>query len=277
MDTLSGILLSDKHQMERTAQDVLCNSKKGYKTLNKLLRWTSFTRAGVLKVLDCALTDNSKACVAWVDSKGFKVLFPVLLALAKKQRFSVEEVECQRHLVSLVQHLFENLTGVYFARLLHKFAEKDCEKTRALVRLHAHVHTRLDQIKAQGPEALREQPTLLEQLESGLVLRQQIDMCLAFLLTSGSTALTVGVVSTLRSENSSVARVAASLSQYLAETESDETQEEESKTNATRGTLNRRRIAQNLLTMLQTAATVVVETSEQVNGNEPQATTVPEK
>lgn len=184
---------------------------EGFELFLMFLKEVKVARIRAIQIIDYVLApeDTSHLAVKFINSGGLKVVSPIFMGkgtskLVKnypKLLLSVESDE--GHICAIVASLFKNTptnSSAYF-RLISKFVENSGEKFLRLVQIHEKYSEKVkkfDEEHGISKEDQMKDEWLLDRINAGLFVLQQIDICLLVLENS------VKVLNLI--ENNSVAR-----------------------------------------------------------------------
>ena len=166
---------------------------EGFELIKQFLKELNMARIRAIQVLDYALAANDSAdlCLSFLNGGGLKCISPLFMGkgvdkLQKKYSKLLPSTEIdEAHACAIVSSLFKNTpmpSAAYF-RLLAKFVEAGGEKFERLKALHAKYAKRVDEFDAAHQvEQDNEEEWLLDRMNAGLFVLQQIDMALLILV-----------------------------------------------------------------------------------------------
>lgn len=170
---------------------------EGFQLFIMLLKEVNVARIRAIQIIDYVLApeDTFNLAINFINSGGLKVISPILmgkgtLKLLKnypKLLLSIESDE--GHVCAIVASLFKNISidsSAYF-RLISKFVENSGEKFLKLIEFHEKYSEKLkkfDEIHGIIKEQQMEEKWLLDRINAGLFILQQIDICLIILENS---------------------------------------------------------------------------------------------
>ena len=193
-----GVLLLNSSAARKFFSSERC---EGFQLFLMLLKEVNIARIRAIQIIDYVLApedENSNLSVDFINSGGLKVISSIFMGkgvtkLVKKYPKLLLSIESDEgHVCAIVASLFKNIpidSSAYF-RLITKFVENSGEKFLRLTQLHEKYSEKLkkfDQIHGITRENQMEEEWLLDRINAGLFVLQQIDICL--LLLENSTKL----------------------------------------------------------------------------------------
>lgn len=205
-DILGALMLNYRPAREAFISD-RC---EGFNLFLMFLKEVNVARIRAIQIVDYVLSpveDGAQDLMAlnFISSGGLKVISPLLMGkgtgkLVKnypKLLLSVDQDES--HVSTILSSLFKNLpveSSAYF-RLIAKFAENSGEKFKRLVELHLKYQERVDLFDLQHGITFNsdimeiEEDWLLDRINVGMFVLQQIDICLLILYNSSKSILEI--------------------------------------------------------------------------------------
>jgi beta-catenin-like protein 1 len=190
-DCLCSCLMNEEIQ-------TLFNELEGIDLMLILTRDVKAMRHPAIKTISYALSNNQKNCVTFMDSKGHKTLFAVLMKLSSltDEQKSVSEEHIISIIVSLITYIHEKDEKV----IVSKFTEKNFEKLNSIMELFIKYYTKVylfDQRVESGTwerslgnlqldEEEKEELIFKERLSEGLFVLQRICIILGFLYSNNT-------------------------------------------------------------------------------------------
>lgn len=191
-DCLAALLLNSSD-----ARNTFNNEKcEGFQLFILFLREVNVARIRAIQIIDYALApeDTFNLATIFINIGGLKVVSPILMGkgttkLAKnypKLLLSIDQDES--HVCAIVASLFKNIptnSSVYF-RLITKFIENSGEKFIKLIEFHQKYSQKLANFDKEHGIIVDDNNDewLLDRINAGLFILQQIDICLLVLHNS---------------------------------------------------------------------------------------------
>eukprot|EP00920_Eleutheroschizon_duboscqi_P024836 GHVT01061552.1.p1 GENE.GHVT01061552.1~~GHVT01061552.1.p1 ORF type:complete len:570 (-),score=158.31 GHVT01061552.1:618-2327(-) len=234
------------HLMLVPAHQLAFGKAQGLELAIRMMRERSFSYRLALKLTDYALNNCPDNCNIFVDKLGLKPIFALFMRRgAKTKKESVEDRQDQEHLVSVIQALCRETSGIATSRVLNKFVENDFEKLERLVELYHSYAARVAAAEAKladnqkaaeqaaeagdDPEAKKEAASsseYLERCESGALVLQQVCVTLVRLSSMGNSNVSQRLFHLLAFNNVAAADVAKNVKAYCANLSREEAKAE---------------------------------------------------
>ena len=186
---LLGVLLLNSSMARKSFASEEC---EGFRLLIMMLKEVNVARIRAIQIIDFVLSpeDALELSVNFINSGGLKVISPILMGngtgkLIKKYSkiVSLSLDQDEGHVCAIFASLFKNIpseSSVYF-RLIAKFVENSGEKFHKLIQLHEKYQEKLENFDKNH---LNQEELLLDRINGGLFVLQQIDLCLLILNNS---------------------------------------------------------------------------------------------
>lgn len=196
---LLGVLLLNSSMARKSFASEEC---EGFRLLIMMLKEVNVARIRAIQIIDFVLSpeDASELSVKFINSGGLKVISPILMGngtgkLIKKYSkiISLSLDQDEGHVCAIFASLFKNIpseSSVYF-RLIAKFIENSGEKFHKLIQLHEKYQEKLDKFDKNHLNEEIDEELLLDRINGGLFVLQQIDLCLLILNNSKFILLNV--------------------------------------------------------------------------------------
>lgn len=195
-DCLGALLLNSP-----AARKSFCSEHcEGIELFLMFLKETNVARIRAIQIIDYLLASedtSQEISEKFINSGGLKVISPILMGkgitkLMKnypKLLLSIDHDES--HVCAIIASLFKNIptNSVNYFRLISKFIENSGEKTMKLIEIHEKYSQKLKTFdKEHGITNPSDESDewLLDRINAGLFVLQQVDICLLILYNSKS-------------------------------------------------------------------------------------------
>jgi beta-catenin-like protein 1 len=192
-DCLASLLLNSS-----LARNLFSNERcEGFQLFLMLLKEVNVARIRATQIVDYVLApeDSNNLAINFINSGGLKVISPILMGkgtqklLKSYPKLLLSLDSDEGHVCAIVASLFKNIStdsSAYF-RLISKFLDNSGEKFLKLIKFHEKYSEKLkkfDEIHGISKDQQMEEEWLLDRINSGLFVLQQIDICLLVLENS---------------------------------------------------------------------------------------------
>lgn len=191
-DCLAALLLNSAQARKSFSSDVC----EGFQLFTMFLKEVNVARIRAIQIVDYVLAPEDTADLAskFINTGGLKVVSPILMGkgtgklLQKYPKLLLSIDQDEGHICAIVASLFKNVpvdSSAYF-RLLTKFVENSGEKFLRLIELHQKYSEKLEMFD-KNHKIVHDEidgELLLDRMNAGLFVLQQIDICLLVLSNS---------------------------------------------------------------------------------------------
>lgn len=202
---------------------------QGVELAIRLVRQRRQTYRLALKLLDYSLLDSPENCTTFVQLTGLKCIFSVLMRKGVTTKIgSDQEREDDEHVISVIQSLCSNCTGIELARVMNKFVEHKHEKLERLIEMHEkYVDISKTMLKSVGNSKdhagslynalnMNEgEQNYLNKYEAGLSTCQLIDCVLIRIYNMGNKNLSLCLLLLLHNKGVKIQDIYNNVSDYL--------------------------------------------------------------
>lgn len=192
-DCLAALLLNSS-----SARNSFTSERcEGFELFLMLLKEVNVARIRAIQIIDYVLApeDTFHLAVNFINSGGLKVVSPIFMGKGTSKlvknypKLLLSADFDEGHVCAIVASLFKNTptnSSAYF-RLISKFVENSGEKFSRLVQLHEKYSEKVkkfDQEHGISKDDQMDDEWLLDRINAGLFVLQQIDICLLVLKNS---------------------------------------------------------------------------------------------
>ena len=185
-----AVLLLNSSEAKKSFNDEKC---EGFQLFLLFLKELNVSRIRSIQIIDYSLAeDSSELANNFIKLGGLKVISPILMGkgilklLKKYPKILISIEQDEIHTCSIISSLFKNVqpnSSSYF-RLIAKFLENSGEKFFKLIEFHEKYSKKLKQFDDEHKMDENKEELLLDRINSGLFVLQQIDICLIVLMNS---------------------------------------------------------------------------------------------
>ena len=169
---------------------------EGINIMLECLKKKEFFSKSCYGVIESGLINNAKGCKFFIDAKGLKLLFPIFMHKALKEKNPDEQRTLDDHSIAILFNLCLYLDDIEFLRLVAKFKENNYEKFDRLITYHEKYIVAVEKVEANKEEFARmleiqdqdelESELYRKKMEEGQLSLFMADFIIALLSTSDS-------------------------------------------------------------------------------------------
>lgn len=186
-----GVLLLNSMDARKS----FCSEKcEGIELFIIFLKELNIARIKSIQIIDYLLANNDDSfiCEQFINSGGLKVISPIFMGKGTKKLFKKYPkfvINDEPHVCAILSSLFKNvpLNSLNYFRLISKFVENSGEKCLKLIEIHEKYSKTLNEFDKQHQQSHpNKEIFLLDRINAGLFVLQQVDICLLILCNSKS-------------------------------------------------------------------------------------------